>query len=64
MPFVLFMLHCNIADILSFLGKCVLSAKAASKTRGIVQRELMEGLNAFCLHHNLSHVDLRAGDGA
>lgn len=51
MPFVLFMLHCNIADILSFLPQCVLSAKAASTPHGIVHRELMEGLNAFHLHH-------------
>ena len=51
MPFVLFMLHCSITDILSFLPQCVLSAKAASTTRGIVHRELLEGLNAFHLHH-------------
>lgn len=51
MPFVLFMLHRSITDILSFLGKCVLSAKAASRTHGTVHRELLEGLNAFHLHH-------------
>jgi hypothetical protein len=58
MPFVLFMLHCSIRDILIFLGKCVLSAKAASTTHGIVHRELLEVLNAFHLHNTLNHVAL------
>ena len=51
MPFMQFMLHCSITGILSFLPECVLSAKAALTTRGIVHREILEGLNAFHLHH-------------